>query len=317
MKFLKRVLLMALALGLLSVPVQTAWAAKYKVGFCVMTLAFTWMQYSYRAILEEAKKYPEIELIVQDAQMSPERQVAICENFIAMGVDAIITDPLDVTTLIPTMEKAKEAGIAFVTFDRRAFGGPYLFHVGCDDVFGGRLAAEYIAAKLNGEGRIVYISGQVGSSPAINRDRGFKEQLAHYPKLKIVYEQSGQFLREEGLRVMEDAIVATGGKFDAVFCANDDSALGAIQAMKAAGIDLDKVIVVGYDGVPDGLRAILAGELDASIQYPVAMASIAMRQLAEYLIYGKMPAVIDYDILPWLIVKANIETGDFYPEITK
>lgn len=317
MKFLKRVLLMALALGLLSVPVQTAWAAKYKVGFCVMTLAFTWMQYSYRAILEEAKKYPEIELIVQDAQMSPERQVAICENFIAMGVDAIITDPLDVTTLIPTMEKAKEAGIAFVTFDRRAFGAPYLFHVGCDDVFGGRLAAEYIAAKLNGEGRIVYISGQVGSSPAINRDRGFKEQLAHYPKLKIVYEQSGQFLREEGLRVMEDAIVATGGKFDAVFCANDDSALGAIQAMKAAGIDLDKVIVVGYDGVPDGLRAILAGELDASIQYPVAMASIAMRQLAEYLIYGKMPAVIDYDILPWLIVKANIETGDFYPEITK
>uniref|UniRef100_A0A7J3V153 Sugar ABC transporter substrate-binding protein n=1 Tax=Candidatus Methanosuratincola petrocarbonis (ex Vanwonterghem et al. 2016) TaxID=1867261 RepID=A0A7J3V153_9CREN len=317
MKFLKRVLLMALALGLLSVPVQTAWAAKYKVGFCVMTLAFTWMQYSYRAILEEAKKYPEIELIVQDAQMSPERQVAICENFIAMGVDAIITDPLDVTTLIPTMEKAKEAGIAFVTFDRRAFGAPYLFHVGCDDVFGGRLAAEYIAAKLNGEGRIVYISGQVGSSPAINRDRGFKEQLAHYPKLKIVYEQSGQFLREEGLRVMEDAIVATGGKFDAVFCANDDSALGAIQAMKAAGIDLDKVIVVGCDGVPDALRAILAGELDASIQYPVAMASIAMRQLAEYLIYGKMPAVIDYDILPWLIVKANIETGDFYPEITK
>lgn len=317
MKALKRVLLMALVLGLVAIPVQTAFAAKYKVGFCVMTLAFTWMQYSYRAILDEAAKYPEIELIVQDAQMNPQRQVEICEDFIVQGVDAIITDPLDVTTLIPTMEKAKAAGIVFVTFDRRAFGGPYLFHVGCDDVFGGRLAAEYIAAKLNGEGKIVHILGQVGSSPAINREKGFKEQLAHYPRLKIVYEQSGQFSREEGLRVMEDAITATGGKFDAVFCANDDSALGAIQAMKDAGIDLSKVIVVGYDGVPDGLRAILAGELDASIQYPVDMASLAMKQLAEYLIQGKIPAVLDYDMLPWLIVKANIETGNFYPELKK
>jgi len=315
---MKRALVVALVLGLLAVPVfnAAAQAADYKVGFCVMTLAFTWMTYSYQALIDEAAKYPEIELIVDNANGDVSRQVEIIENFIAQGVDAIITDPIDVNTLIPVMEDAEAQGIAFCTFDRRAFGGPFLFHVGCDDVFGGRLALEYCAAKLDGVGKIVHIEGQLGSSPAINRKKGIHDQIVYYPGLEIVYEQSGQFSREEGLRVMEDAIIATGGDFDAVICANDDSALGAIQAMKDAGIDLDDVIVVGYDGVPDGLRAILAGELNASIQYPVSMASLVMRQVAEYLIDGTMPANPDFDMLPWMLIEDNLsEWADFWPEL--
>jgi ribose transport system substrate-binding protein len=115
---------------------------------------------------------------------------------------------------------------------------------------------------------------------------------------------------------MEDAITSTGGDFDAVICANDDSALGAIQAMKDAGIDLNDVIVVGYDGVPDGLRAILAGELNASIQYPVSMASLVMQQVAEYLIDGTMPENPDFDMLPWMLIDDNLsEWADFWPEL--
>jgi ABC-type sugar transport system substrate-binding protein len=315
---MKRALVVALVLGLLAVPVfnLAAQATEYKVGFCVMTLAFTWMTYSYQALIDEAAKYPDIELIVDNANGDVSRQVEIIENFIAQGVDAIITDPIDVNTLIPVMEEAEAQGIAFCTFDRRAFGGPFLFHVGCNDVFGGRLALEYVAAKLDGVGKIVHIEGQLGASPAINRKKGIHEQLVYYPGLELVYEQSGQFSREEGLRVMEDAITATGGDFDAVICANDDSALGAIQAMKDAGIDLDTVIVVGYDGVPDGLRAILAGELNASIQYPVSMASLVMKQVAEYLLYGTMPENPDFDMLPWMLVADNLgEWADFWPEL--
>jgi len=305
---MKRVLVIALMLGVLALPIfnVAAQAAEYKVGFCVMTLAFTWMTYSYQALIDEAAKYPEIELIVDNANGDVSRQVEIIENFIAQGVNAIITDPIDVNTLIPVMEDAEAQGIAFCTFDRRAFGGPFLFHVGCDDVFGGRLALEYVAAKLDGVGKIIHIEGQLGASPAINRKKGIHEQLVYYPGLDLVYEQSGQFSREEGLRVMEDAITSTGGDFDAVICANDDSALGAIQAMKDAGIDLDDVIVVGYDGVPDGLRAILAGELNASIQYPVSMASLVMQQVAEYLIDGTMPENPDFDMLPWMLIDDNL-----------
>lgn len=315
---MKRTLVVALVLGLLAVPVfnLAAQGAEHKVGFCVMTLAFTWMTYSYQALIDEAASYPEIELIVDNANGDVSRQVEIIENFIAQGVDAIITDPIDVNTLIPVMEEAEAQGIAFCTFDRRAFGGPFLFHVGCNDVFGGRLALEYVAAKLDGIGRIVHIEGQLGASPAINRKLGIHEQLVYYPGLDLVYEQSGQFSREEGLRVMEDAIIATGGDFDAVICANDDSALGAIQAITDAGIDLDDVIVVGYDGVPDGLRAILAGELNASIQYPVSMASLVMKQVAEYLIDGTMPPDSDFDMLPWMLVADNLEEwADFWPEL--
>jgi ABC-type sugar transport system substrate-binding protein len=154
--------MIALVAGLVVLPVCNAFAAQYKVGFCVMTLAFTWMTYSYQALIDEAAKYPEIELIVDNAGGDVSKQVEIIENFIAQGVDAIITDPIDVNTLIPIMEDAEAKGIAFATFDRRAFGGPFLFHVGCNDVFGGRLALEYCAAKLDGVGKIIHIVGQWG-----------------------------------------------------------------------------------------------------------------------------------------------------------
>jgi len=218
-------------------------------------------------------------------------------------------NPLNVDVLVPVIEAAVAAGIPVATFDRRAFNqDSTIFHVGADDIFGGRLALEYVAAKLDGVGKIVHILGELGSSPAINREIGIKEQIAHYPGLEIVFEQSGRFSPDEGLRVMEDAITATAGDFDAVICANDDSALGAIQAMIDAGIDFDDVIVVGYDGVPGGLNALKAGELDATIQYPVEMARLAMQQLAEYVLYGTLPEILDYDINPWMLVLSNYET---------
>jgi ABC-type xylose transport system substrate-binding protein len=110
---MKRVLVVALMLGVLAVPIfnVAAQAAEYKVGFCVMTLAFTWMTYSYQALIDEAAKYPEIELIVDNANGDVSRQVEIIENFIAQGVDAIITDPIDVNTLIPVMEDAEALSV--------------------------------------------------------------------------------------------------------------------------------------------------------------------------------------------------------------
>lgn len=306
---MKRALLILLIVGLVAVPVVNAAAATYKVGFACMTLAYTWMTYAYQAIVDEAAKYPDIQLIVENAQGDAGRQFDIMENFISQGVDAIIVNPLNVDVLVPVIEEAKAKGIEVVTFDRRAFNqSSTLFHVGADDIFGGRLALEYVAARLGGVGKIVHILGELGSSPAINREIGVKEQLAHYPGLQIVYEQSGRFSPDEGLRVMEDAITATAGDFDAVICANDDSALGAIQAMIDAGTNFDDVIVVGYDGVPGGLAAVMSGELDATIQYPVEMARLAMEQLAKYLISGTLPAKLDYDILPWMLVPSNIAT---------
>ncbi|MCK5713211.1 MAG: substrate-binding domain-containing protein [Hyphomicrobiaceae bacterium] len=305
---MKRALLLLLIVGLIAVPVFNAAAAPYKVGFACMTLAYTWMTYAHQAVIDEAAKYDEIELTVVNAQGDAGRQYDIMENFIAQGYDAILVNPLNVDVLVPVIEAAAAAGIPVATFDRRAFNqDSTIFHVGADDVFGGRLALEYVASKLDGVGKIVHILGELGASPTINRALGIHEQIAKYPELEIVFEQSGKFNPADGLRVMEDAITSTAGDFDAVICANDDSALGAIQAMIDAGIDFDDVIVVGYDGVPGGLNALIAGELDATIQYPVEMARLAMEQLAVYLIDGTLPEILDLDINPWMLVLSNYE----------
>jgi len=306
---MKRALLVLIVVGLMAVPVINVAAQTYKVGFACMTLAYTWMTYAYQAVIDEAANYPEIELVAVNAEGDAAKQVQIMEDFIAQGFDAILVNPLNVDVLVPVIEDAVAAGIPVATFDRRAFNqDSTIFHVGADDVFGGRLALEYVAAKLDGEGKIVHILGELGASPTINRAQGIHEQIVHYPGLEIVFEQSGMFNPADGLRVMEDAITSTARDFDAVICANDDSALGAIQAMIDAGIDFDDVVVVGYDGVPGGLSALIAGELDATIQYPVEMARLATEQLCKYVIDGTLPEVIDYDILPWLLVPSNYET---------
>ncbi|MBW2648164.1 MAG: substrate-binding domain-containing protein, partial [Deltaproteobacteria bacterium] len=106
-------------------------------------------------------------------------------------------------------------------FDRSAHGTPYLFFVGSDDIEAGRLACRFLADRLNGAGEIIVLEGAVGSSPAINRSKGFDDEIKKYPNMKVVFQKSGGFFREGGYRVMEEAL-ATVANFDAVYSQNDD-----------------------------------------------------------------------------------------------
>jgi inositol transport system substrate-binding protein len=178
-------------------------------------------------------------------------------------------------------------------------------------VQGGRLVADFVADKLGGKGKIVLLTGTPGSSPARDRTTGFFEQLEKYPGLEVVFNQTGEFWREKGMQVMEDAITATRGDFDAVVCQNDDMMMGAIQAIQTAGISVNDVIITGYDGVPDGLRAVRDGLADCTVQYPIGQAPEVLGRLVKYL-RGEAPAEKDYEMPPWVITKENIETGDFY-----
>lgn len=109
---------------------------------------------------------------------------------------------------------------------------------------------------------------------------------------------------------MEDAITAVPD-FDAVVCQNDDMMMGAIQAIQSAGIDPADVVITGYDGVPDGLRAVRDGLADCTLQYPIGQAPEALGRLVNYL-KGEAPAEKDFEMSPWIITKDNLETGDFY-----
>lgn len=290
---------------------------EFTVGFVVMNLFMTWMAYAAEGS-KQAAEAEGINLVIYNAENKADKQVSLIEDLIAQKVDAIITNPIDVNALVPALEEADKAGIPVLTFDRRAEGAPYFAFVGSDDKIGGRLAAKYIAEKLGGKGKVIELVGALGASPTIDRGDNFhKEFKENYPDIEIVYSQSGEFVREKGMKVMEDAITATGGEFDAVFSHNDDMMMGALQAMKDANIDLSKVVTISYDGVPDALKAIKNGEHDATIQYPVGQAPLAMKVIAQYLKEGKEPEKKDDKIDPWVITIDNLETGDFYPELQK
>jgi ABC-type sugar transport system substrate-binding protein len=286
-------------------------AAKDKIviGFNAMNTSMTWMKFAHDAMIKEAKNLG-VKLIVLDAENDVAKQTANMEDLVALGVHGIITDPIDVKSLNPAIDKANEQGVAVATFDRAAIGAKYAFYVGCDDVEGGRRIANFVAEKLNGHGKVILITGTPGSSPARDRTKGFMEQVEKHPGLEIAFNQTGEFWREKGMQVMEDAITAVPD-FNAVVCQNDDMMMGAIQAMKSAGIDKKKVVVTGYDGVPDGLRAVRDGLADCTVQYPVEQAPEVMRRLVKYL-RGEKPPEKDYEIAPWIITKENLKTGDFY-----
>ena len=298
------------SLGLVLAGTEEEEEGQLVIGFDAFNVSMTWMKFAHDAMVEEAKNLG-VKLIVLDSENDAAKQAANMEDLVAIGVDGIVSNPIDVDSLTPAINAAVADGVAVATFDRAARNADYAFYVGCDDVQGGRLVADFVADKLGGNGKIVLLTGTPGSSPARDRTTGFFEQLEKYPGLEVVFNQTGEFWREKGMQVMEDAITATRGDFDAVVCQNDDMMMGAIQAIQTAGIDLGDVVITGYDGVPDGLRAVRDGLADCTVQYPIGQAPEVLGRLVKYL-RGEAPAEKDYEMPPWVITKENIETGDFY-----
>jgi ribose transport system substrate-binding protein len=280
------------------------------IGFDAFNVSMTWMKFAHDAMVAEAKNLG-VKLVVLDSENEASKQASNMEDLVAMGVDGVVANPIDVDSLTPAINAAVSKGVTVATFDRAAKNSKYSFFVGCDDVEGGRLVADFVAKKLNGKGNIVLLTGTPGSSPALNRTKGFFERLEKYPGLKVVFNQTGEFWREKGMQVMEDAITATKGDFDAVVSQNDDMMMGAIQAIITAGIDPESIVITGYDGVPDGLRAVRDGQASCTVQYPIGQAPEVLRRLVAYL-RGEKPAQKDYMMPPWIITKDNLSTGDFY-----
>jgi ABC-type sugar transport system substrate-binding protein len=314
MRFLVTILcimaLLAAGVGLLFAGGREEKGEGLVIGFDAFNVSMTWMKFAHDAMVEEAENLG-VKLIVLDSENEASKQASNMEDLVALGVDGVVANPIDVDSLTPAINNAAAEGVAVATFDRAAKNAEYVFYVGCDDVEGGRLVAEFVADKLGGKGKIVLLTGTPGSSPARDRTTGFFEKLEEYPGLEVVFNQTGEFWREKGMQVMEDAITATGGDFDAVVCQNDDMMMGAIQAIQSAGIDVDDVVITGYDGVPDGLRAVRDGLADCTVQYPIGQAPEVLKRLVKYL-EGQAPAEKDYEMPPWVITKENLDTGDFY-----
>lgn len=236
-----------------------------------------------------------VDLRVSDAQQRQENQIKAIRAFLAQGVDGILLAPVVATGWDSVLREAKTANIPVILLDRQietADPNLYLSAVTSDQVLEGRMAGEWLVKQVGGRNcPVVEIQGTVGSSPAINRKKGFDEALAKAPTVRIVRSQSGDFTRSKAKEVMESAIKSlAGAPVCAVYAHNDDMMIGAIQAMKEAGLNPgQQVLTVSIDGVPDIFKAMMEGDASATVELTPDMAGPALDLLTAYKSDGKAP----------------------------
>ena len=278
------------------------------IGLSVPSLSHPFFIYLTKNVMDEARKLG-IEVIASDAGDVAARQMSIIEDFIVKGVEGVLMSPIGADALVPAVESLNQAKIPVATVDRKVNGGDVLVHVGADNVEGGRVAARYLIEKLGEKGNIIELEGTPGASPAIDRKKGFEEELAG-SNIKILASQTAEFQRAKGQSVMENLMQAHGD-FQGVYAANDEMILGAIEAMEAHGISASGVVAVGYDAIPDALEYIKQGKLDATIeQFPGEQARKALRFLVENIRDGKLPPSNEVYIKPIAIDKSNLEQAE-------
>ncbi|OQY08654.1 MAG: D-ribose ABC transporter substrate-binding protein, partial [Marinitoga sp. 4572_148] len=256
-------------------------AFSFKIGLSLSTLNNPFFVELRNGALEEAVNQG-VDLIVVDAQDKSYKQLNDIEDLIQQRVDLIIVNPTDSDAIVTAVEEANDAGIPIITVDRAANGGEVVLHIASDNVAGGAMAAKYIAELLKGKGNVVELVGIPGTSAARDRGKGFENELKKYPGLKLISKQTANFNRAEGLTVMENLLQAYPD-IDAVFAQNDEMALGAVEAIKSEG-KLGKIVVVGFDAIPDAINAVKNGEMAATVaQQPSLMGKLAVEKAVGYL----------------------------------
>ncbi|MER7049185.1 ABC transporter permease/substrate-binding protein [Streptomyces jumonjinensis] len=248
--------------------------ARTTVGLSLSTLSNPFFV-QMRAGAEAEADSLGVELNVADAQNDASRQADQIQNLTSAGVRSMIVNPVDSDAAAPAVRDANKADIPVIAADRGVSGAATATLVASDNVAGGRQAAKTLAEKLGGSGRIAVLQGTAGTSASRERGRGFAEGIAEYPGIEVVASQPADFDRAKGLDVMTNMLQADPG-ITGVFAENDEMALGAVKALGSrAG---SPVAVVGFDGTPDGLQAVEAGTLYASVaQQPRELGRIAVR----------------------------------------
>ena len=235
------------------------------IGFSISTLNNPFFV-SVKDGVEAKAKELGVNVKIVDAQNDPAKQANDVADLLQQGVSVLLVNPVDSSAISTSVEAANKAKIPVIALDRRADKGTIASLVASDNVKGGEMAAEYIIKKL-GEGvKVAELEGIPGASATRERGEGFHKVADQ--KLSVVAKQSADFDRTKGLTVSENMLQANPD-IQAIFAQNDEMALGAIEASKSAG---KQIFIVGFDGTDDGLKAVEAGTMAATIaQQPELM----------------------------------------------
>ncbi|WEY43037.1 MULTISPECIES: sugar ABC transporter substrate-binding protein [Paraburkholderia] len=288
---------------------------KTKIGFSVSTLNNAFFV-GLKLGVEKGAQQQGFDLVQTNANGDAQQQVNDAINLLSQGVSALVLNPIDSKAIIPAVQKANQMGVPVFTLDRGSDGGKVTSFVASDNVALGRTGAKWIADQLKArygspKGNVVDLIGLVGTTAATDREKGFSDEIAKYPDIKVVARQEGAFDQEKSLNAMTD-ILQKFPQIDAVFGANDDNTVGAEKAIDNAGRykplgDRQHILVIGADGTAQALSAIRAGKQDATIsQNPIQMAAKSLSFIADYIAKKPVPATYAWPTL--LIDKSNIDS---------
>jgi ABC-type sugar transport system substrate-binding protein len=261
--------------------------SSYKIGYIAKNTTNPYMVAQAKGV-EYAGEVMGFEAITQAPATadSVEEQVKIMEDMIQQGCKAIIVHCADSNGIMPGVRKAQDAGIIVLTIGTPA-AEPTFLRTGVNYKETGEVIAEQIAQKLGGKGNVIILEGPPGAANAIERLNGINETFAKYPDIKVVASQTANFKRTEGMQVTEN-LIQKYTDVDAIIGMNDESALGAIQALKAAG--MTDVLVGGFDGSADATAAVEAGDLYVTYNTdPYGSGFIACAYAVQYLNDGTTP----------------------------
>lgn len=284
--------------------------AKDKIAVVVSTLNNPWF-----VVLAETAKDRAAELgydaTIFDSQNDTAKEASTFENIIAGGYKAILFNPTDADGSVANVLKAKKAGIPVFCIDREINSTDAATAQMLSDNYGGCVAlGQYFVRTVGREGKYAEILGLVGDNNTWNRSKGFHSVVDRFPDLQMVSQQTADFDRAKALEVME-SILQKNPDIDAVFCGNDAMAMGAYQALVAAG-KADQVKVFGFDGADDVVNLIAEEKIAATgMQFPKLMAQKAAEFADEY-IKGKRDFEQKIPVKVELVTPANVSKyGDY------
>jgi inositol transport system substrate-binding protein len=319
MKLLKTIALFGAAVAIAFASLDSAQAAEkhLTVLFAVPGLDFPFFVHMANQAKNETTKIGDIDLVIADGQRSSTKETADVEAAITKGVDGIIISPNDVDALAPAIQEAVDAKIPVVTVDRRVAKVPgILGHVGADNVKGGEAQGQLVEKLFPNGATVMNLQGQSGASPAIDRNKGLHNVLDQAKdKYKFVFEDTAGFDRAKGLAMTESALAGMSTPPDVIVAANDDMALGALEALKARNL-LGKVKLIGFDALPEALGQIKAGNLTGTIeQLPGGQVRGALQTLVGFLRDGKKPEQQVTLLTPIAITSDNLNQAERLNEV--
>ncbi len=227
-------------------------------------------------------------LVVLDSQNDPAKELSNVEDLTVRGAKVLLINPTDSAAVGNAVAIANRNKIPVITLDRGAAKGDVVSHIASDNVAGGKMAGDFIAQKLGNGAKVIQLEGLAGTSAARERGEGFKQAIDEH-KFTVLASQPADFDRTKGLNVTEN-LLASKGEVQAIFAQNDEMALGALRAIGAAN---KKVLVVGFDGTDDGVKAVKSGKLAATIaQQPELIGSLGVETADKILKGEKVEAKI-------------------------